>query len=113
LAEGLIAKYPDVNVIFGFNDNSAIGAGLAVQAAGMENVLIFGINGTAEGIQAVKDGVITATYDADQFMMGYQAAEIGARIHGGESVAPIALDFKRWTIENADDWEPSEERCES
>lgn len=112
LAETLIAKHPDVNVIFGFNDNSAIGAGLAIQAAGIENVLIFGINGTAEGIQAVKDGVITATYDADQFMMGYLAAEAGARIQGGATVEPIALEFTRWTIDNADEWKPSDERCE-
>jgi ribose transport system substrate-binding protein len=112
LAETLIAKHPDVNVVFGFNDNSAIGAGLAIQAAGIDNVMIFGINGTEEGIEAVKDGVITATYDADQFMMGYQAAEAGAAIQGGETVAPIALDFKRWTADNADEWKPAEERCE-
>lgn len=112
LAETLIAKHPDVNVVFGFNDNSAIGAGLAIQAAGIEEVLIFGINGTGEGIQAVKDGVITATYDADQFMMGYQAAEAGATIQGGGTVEPIALDFKRWTADNADEWKPADERCE-
>jgi ribose transport system substrate-binding protein len=112
LAETLIAKHPDVNVIFGFNDNSAIGAGLAIQAAGIDDVLIFGINGTAEGIEAVKDGVITATYDADQFMMGYQAAEAGAKIQGGASAEPIGLEFKRWTKDNASEWKPADERCE-
>lgn len=111
LAEALIGKHPDVDVIFAFNDNSAIGAGLAVRAAGLEGVMIFGINGTAEGIQAVKDGVITATYDADQFATGYNAAALGARIVAGQAVEPLAMDFTRWTVDNADEWRPADERC--
>jgi ribose transport system substrate-binding protein len=111
LADDLLTKHPDVNVVFGFNDNSAIGAGLALKSRGMKDVLVFGINGTPEGIKAVKDGTITATYDADQWGMGYQAAEMGAKIQRGEQVAPIPLEFKRWDSTNADEWVPSEQRC--
>lgn len=112
LAEDLFTKHPDAQIVFGFNDNSAIGAGLAAQARGMD-VMIFGINGTPEGVQAVKDGVITATYDADQWGMGYQAAELGVKILNGDTVEPIALSFKRWDESNADEWKPAEERCSS
>lgn len=111
LADDLLTKHPDVNVIFGFNDNSAIGAGLAVKSRGMKDVLIFGINGTPEGINAVKDGTITATYDADQWGMGYQAAELGAKIKGGATGAPIPLGFKRWDSTNATQWVAAEQRC--
>ncbi|HVQ93321.1 MAG TPA: sugar ABC transporter substrate-binding protein [Mycobacteriales bacterium] len=111
LADDLLTKHPDVNVIFGFNDNSAVGAGLAVKSRGLKNVLIFGINGTPEGIQAVKDGTITATYDADQWGMGYRAAEAGAKIQAGQSVAPIPLPFKRWDATNASQWVAAEQRC--
>lgn len=111
LADDLITKHPDVNVVFGFNDNSAIGAGLALKSRGIKDVLVFGINGTPEGIKAVKDGTITATYDADQWGMGYQAAEAGAKIQAGETVAPIPLEFKRWDASNADQWVAAEQRC--
>jgi ribose transport system substrate-binding protein len=111
LADDLLTKHPDVNVVFGFNDNSAIGAGLAVKGRGLKNVLIFGINGTLEGIRAVKDGTITATYDADQWGMGYKAAEVGAKLQGGQTATPIALQFKRWDATNASQWVPAEQRC--
>jgi ribose transport system substrate-binding protein len=111
LADDLLTKHPDVDVIFGFNDNSAIGAGLAAKSRGLTDVLIFGINGTPEGIKAVKDGTITATYDADQWGMGYQAAELGDKLQGGGTASPVALPFKRWDKANADQWVPAEQRC--
>jgi ribose transport system substrate-binding protein len=111
LADDLLTKHPDVNVVFGFNDNSAIGAGLALKSRGIKDVMVFGINGTPEGIKAVKDGTITATYDADQWGMGYKAAEAGAKIQNGETVAPIPLEFKRWDTSNADQWVAAEQRC--
>lgn len=110
LAEDLLTKHPDAQVVFGFNDNSAIGAGLAAQARGLD-LMIFGINGTPEGIQAVLDGTITATYDADQWGMGFQAAQMGTSILNGEEMDPIALSFKRWDSSNASEWTPAEERC--
>lgn len=112
LADDLLTKHPDVDVIFGFNDNSAIGAGLAAESRGIEP-MIFGINGTAEGIDAVNSGIITATYEADQWSIGFQAAEMGARIHQGEDVEPIAVEMTRWDESNADGWVPAEEKCES
>jgi ribose transport system substrate-binding protein len=111
LADDLLTKHPDVDVIFGFNDNSAIGAGLAVRSRGLTDVLIFGINGTPEGIKAVKDGTITATYDADQWGMGYRAAEMGAGLQDGGTASPVAMPFKRWDKANADQWVPAEQRC--
>jgi ribose transport system substrate-binding protein len=111
LADDLITKHPDVNVVFGFNDNSAIGAGLVLKSRGIKNVLVFGINGTPEGIKAVKDGTITATYDADQWGMGYKAAEAGAKIQNGETVSPIPLEFTRYDSTNAEKWVAAEQRC--
>ena len=112
LVDDLLTQYPDVDVVFGFNDNSAIGAGLAAESRGLD-LMIFGINGTPEGIEAVLNGTITATYDADQWGMGFQAAEIGARILAGETVEPVALDFIRWDESNASEWVPADDRCEA
>jgi ribose transport system substrate-binding protein len=110
LADTLFTKHPDANVVFAFNDNSAIGAGLAAQSRGMD-VMIFGINGTPEGIEAVKNGVITATYDADQWGTGYQAAELGHQLLQGGDAEPLKMPFTRWDADNADEWIPADERC--
>lgn len=111
LADDLITKHPDVNVIFGFNDNSAIGAGLAAKARGMRNVLIFGINGTPEGIDAVKRGLITVTYEADQFRIGFLGAKTGAEIRAGKRVRPIAVSMRRWDKARVADYTPIDQRC--
>lgn len=111
LADDLLAKHPDANVVFGFNDNSAIGAGLSAKGRGLKNVMIFGINGTAEGIDAVKRSLITATYEADQFRIGYLGAEAGANIRAGKDVNPIAVPMKRWDKANVADYPPVDTRC--
>ncbi|MEA2271232.1 MAG: ribose transport system substrate-binding protein [Solirubrobacteraceae bacterium] len=111
LADDLITKNPDVNVIFGFNDNSAVGAGLAVKARGLDNVLIFGINGTPEGIDAIKRGLITASYEADQFRMGYLGAKTGAEIRAGQAVKPISIPMKRWDKDNVAEYPAIDTRC--
>jgi ribose transport system substrate-binding protein len=111
LADDLLTKHPDVNVIFGFNDNSAIGAGLAAKGRGMRNVLIFGINGTPEGIDAVKRDLITATYEADQFRIGFLGAKMGAEIRAGRKVRPIAVSMKRWDKARVADYPPIDQRC--
>jgi ribose transport system substrate-binding protein len=111
LADDLLTKHPDAQVVFGFNDNSAVGAGLAAESRGMD-LMIFGINGTQEGIDAVRDGTITATYEADQWLMGYTAAEMGAKLTAGvDTETDVAVDMKRWDESNADEWQPAEEKC--
>ncbi len=111
LADTLFTKHPDANVVFAFNDNSAVGAGLAAQSRGMDDVMIFGINGTPEGIEAVKNGLITATYDADQWGTGYQAAELGHQLLQGGTSDPVKMPFARWDADNADEWIPADDRC--
>jgi len=111
LADDLLTKHPDAQVVFGFNDNSAIGAGLAAKARG-KKLLIFGINGTEEGINAVKQGLITATYEADQFKMGYLGAKLGAELNAGQKVPRlVGVDMVRWDKASVGKWVPFDKRC--
>jgi ribose transport system substrate-binding protein len=111
LADDLLTKHPDAQVVFGFNDNSAIGAGLAAKARGMK-LLIFGINGTEQGINAVKSGLITATYEADQFKIGYLGAKLGAQIQAGMKVANrVPVSMVRWDKASVGKWVPFSKRC--
>jgi len=111
LADDLLTKHPDAQVVFGFNDNAAIGAGLAAKSRG-KKLLIFGINGTEEGIKAVRSGLITATYEADQFKIGYLGARLGAQLYAGQKVPRlVAVDMKRWDSAAVKKWVPFSKRC--
>jgi ABC-type sugar transport system substrate-binding protein len=111
LADDLFTKHPDAQVVFGFNDNAAIGAGLAAKARGLKP-LIFGINGTEEGINAVKSGLITATYEADQFKIGYLGAQLGSQIQAGKKVKTrVPVSMVRWDKASVKKWVPFSKRC--
>jgi ribose transport system substrate-binding protein len=111
LADDLLTKHPDAQVVFGFNDNSAIGAGLAAKSRGL-HLLIFGINGTEQGISAVKQGLITATYEADQFKIGYLGAKVGAQVHAGMKVkSKVPVSMVRWDKASVAHWIPFSKRC--
>jgi fructose transport system substrate-binding protein len=60
--EALLAKDPDINVVYTINEPSAAGAYEALKAAGKESgVLIVSVDGGCPGVADVKDGVIGAT----------------------------------------------------
>lgn len=66
IAESLLTAHPDIQFVWGSNDTGAIGMALAAQAAGKKGLIITGMNGSPEGVDAVKKGLITATWDANQ-----------------------------------------------
>lgn len=61
--ENLLAKNPDINVVYTINEPAAYGAYQALEAAGKDpkKVTIVSIDGGCAGVQQVKDGIIDAT----------------------------------------------------
>lgn len=61
--ENLLAKNPDINVVYTINEPAAYGAWQALEAAGKkpEDVIIVSIDGGCAGVGQVKDGIIGAT----------------------------------------------------
>ncbi len=60
--ENLLAKDPEINVVYTINEPAAAGAYEALKAIGRENdVLIVSVDGGCPGVQNVADGVIGAT----------------------------------------------------
>ena len=56
-AQDLLQANPDLNAIFGINDDSALGALAAVEAAGLQDkVVIVGFDGTPEARDAILNG---------------------------------------------------------
>ncbi|MBM3677156.1 MAG: sugar ABC transporter substrate-binding protein, partial [Actinobacteria bacterium] len=56
----LIQRYPDMDAVIAYNDPSAVGAVIAARAAG-KKLTVIGLNGTSDGIAAVKDGRLAAS----------------------------------------------------
>lgn len=61
--ENLLAKNPDINVVYTINEPAAYGAYQALEAAGMsgDDVLIVSVDGGCAGVGQVADGIIDAT----------------------------------------------------
>lgn len=113
LARDLLTKYNnDIQVIFCQNDQMAIGAAQAIEAAGLTgDILVYGCDGSPEGIQYIKEGKVTGSVAVDNKAMAAQAATIalysiatGVRGDLQEDTIHIAVPSKFVTSENVDDF---------
>ena len=58
----LIGRFPDLNAVFPINDPSALGAISALESAGkLQDVTVVSVDGSAEGIAAIKAGKLLST----------------------------------------------------
>ena len=83
--ENLLAAHPDVKAVFAQNDEMALGALRATQAAGKQ-VLIVGFDGTDDGKAAVKSGKLGATVAQQPALIGAIGVETADKVLKGESV---------------------------
>lgn len=60
-AEDILVSHPDIRVIYAANDELALGAAQAVEAAGRKDVIITGLNGIPPALKAVMKGEISMT----------------------------------------------------
>ena len=74
--ENLLAKDPEINVVYTINEPAAAGAYEALKAFGRENdVLIVSVDGGCPGVQNIKDGVIGATSQQYPLLMASKGIE--------------------------------------
>ncbi len=99
VAENLIQAHPDLKYAFVANEDMAFGAYQAFQAAG-KNVKIVTVNGTDDGLAAVKDGRFAATVANSATVTGQLAVKNTLALlkpgSGTEKIAhtPISLITK-------------------
>lgn len=88
--EALLAKDPDINVVYTINEPAAAGAYEALKAVGKEgSTLIVSVDGGCPGVKNIVDGVIGATsqqYPLKMASMGIEA--IAAFAKDGTKPAP-------------------------
>ena len=90
VAESLLQAHPDADIIYAHNDEMAMGAIAALEAAGKvpgKDVLVLSIDGGKEAVQAVVDGKIAAVVECNP-RFGPKAFETMARLAKGETIEP-------------------------
>ncbi len=70
-ANGLLQAYSDLDSVIAYNDPSALGTVVAARGAG-RTVTIVGLNGSSDGVSAVKSGRIVGTVQVDPVGWGRQ-----------------------------------------
>lgn len=94
--ETLLAKDPDINVVYTINEPAAEGAYQALKAAGKEKqVLVVSVDGGCPGIASVKSGVIGATSQQYPMMMASKGIEaiVAYSKDGTKPAASEGLNF--------------------
>lgn len=72
VTENLLQAHPDVSVIFGCNDEMALGAYQALLAAGkQDDCVVVGFDGNKDCSYAIQAGEILASYNTDSYGAGY------------------------------------------
>lgn len=90
ITEDLIQKGEKFDLIFCQDDNSAIGAGKALEEAGIKNkVKVIGLGGSIDGLQALKDGTIDATTFMSAEEEGRLAIETAYKFLNGEAITEV------------------------
>ncbi len=104
VAEALLQAHPDADIIYAHNDEMALGAIAALEAAGKvpgKDVLVLSIDGGKEAVQAVVDGKIAAVVECNP-RFGPKAFETMQRYAKGEAIDPILVnDDKFYDASNA------------
>ncbi len=60
--QDILASNPDIVAVFAENDNMALGAASAIEEAGKKGeILVFGFDGNASAVEAIKDGTMAGT----------------------------------------------------
>lgn len=86
----LIEAGRSFDVIVAQNDEMAIGAAMAMQAAGKELCPILGVDGTITGCQAIRDGMLSFTVRQPGHEQGEAAVDAALALLAGESLDTIA-----------------------
>lgn len=102
--ETLLQAHPDVNVVYAHNDEMAIGAIAALEAAGRkpgEDVTIVSIDGTRDALQAIIDRKLGVTVESSPFF-GPLSCETMKRYAKGETIEPwVKVEDRIFTVDNA------------
>lgn len=87
--DGILIANPDLDIVYGFNEGSAIGATMAIKNAGVEGVYVFGIDANEQlcNMLLSDDNILQGTTSQDPYMMGYLTMEALIKGLMGEDIS--------------------------
>jgi ribose transport system substrate-binding protein len=120
LMADLLTKHPDVQAVWNYNDQSALGdvaaltaAGKKIASADSDGVIVIGHNGDPDAITAIEDGRMTGTWDPNNVGTGMAVIkQLQLALEAGpeKKHPPLTVKGDFWTSENVADYEPAEAR---
>jgi len=96
VAETMIQGFPEIEVMFGINDPTAIGIVAALQSSGRNDVLVLGVDGSQDALDMIEEGLMFATAAQFPAEIGKVAAEKAYEylVEGKEIDHDIAVDVE-------------------
>ncbi|TFB12941.1 ribose ABC transporter substrate-binding protein RbsB [Filobacillus milosensis] len=94
--ENIIQSTPEFDAVFAHNDEMALGAVQALEAAGMSDVVVVGFDATDDARAAVKEGTMDATIAQQPTVIGEKGIETAVKVANGKSVEdfiPVELEL--------------------
>lgn len=89
---GVLDKHPDVDVVVGLNEYSAVGAARAIVDKGLAGEISFvGFDSSLEEIKMLEAGIFQGMVIQNPFKMGYLGVETAVKALNGEKV-PEKID---------------------
>ena len=98
VAETLLQAHPDATIVYAHNDEMALGAIAAIEAAGKkpgQDILVVSIDGEKDGVQAIIDGKLGCSCECSPFF-GPVAFETMKKYAAGEKIPPVIINQDRF-----------------
>jgi len=107
LMENWLSTGKQIDAVISQNDEMALGAQKAVEAAGKQNdILVIGIDAIPDALRAVQDGKICATVFQDARGQGTLSLELAIRLIRGDSITHTHyIPFQLVTKENLSEFQ--------
>ncbi|MGE5607327.1 MAG: ribose ABC transporter substrate-binding protein RbsB [Bacteroidota bacterium] len=92
--ENILQAQPEIQAVFAHNDEMALGAIRAIEAAKRTGIIVVGFDAIDDAVKAVKDGKMAATVAQQPELMGSLGVENADKILKGQKVPkaiPVGL----------------------
>lgn len=101
--ENLLQAFPDVDAVFGANDEMALGAIEALKAARkLKTTIVVGFDATPDALKSIKAGKMSATIQQHPYEEGYRAVELAIKILRDEPFeSKVVMRPWPWGMEHA------------
>ncbi|WP_419394381.1 ribose ABC transporter substrate-binding protein RbsB [Cytobacillus praedii] len=94
--ENILQGNKDIQAVFAHNDEMALGALEAIQAAGLTDVIVVGFDATDDAVKAVESGNMAATVAQKPAIIGQQGVNTALKVANDETVdefIPVELEL--------------------